>query len=1018
MNLATWSIRNPIPSILLFVVLLLAGLNGFNKLSKQDLPDLDLPTVRIELRQPGAAASQLETEVARKVENALAGLRGIKHNSTQINDGSIIMTISFRLDVNLNEALADSKAAIDRIRNELPVELEEPRVTKIQVGPGGAMLSYALTNTSWDEEQLSWFVDDTLAKAIQAVPGVGDYSRVGGVKREIQVTLAPEKLIGLNTTAADVSRALKRTQLDTSGGRGQLNNAEQNIKTLASSRTADDLAKTNIVLADGRSIALNQIAEISDTTADRTQIALIDGKTAVGFQIWRTKGFDEVKIAQGVEQAIERIRVQYPQLQFIKVSDRVEHTLEQYDGSMHMLFEGAILSILVIWLFLRDWRATVIGAIALPLSIVPAFAFMAWMNYSLNTITLLALAVVVGILVDDAIVEVENIAAHMHGGKSAREATEDAVNEIALAVAATTASLIVVFLPTAFMPGVPGLVFTQFGWTIVVAVSLSFLVARIITPMMAVWLIRPSFHQDAEHESRIMKWYLSCVKWCLQNRGKTILTGILLFTLSLGFIPLLPTGFIPAADRGTTTINVELAPGSSLSQTLNLSEHIRNNIKDIVGIKSIFTQIGESNRSEAGESRRANLIVVLKDRDERPKQQIIEHAIRQRLDHIPGARFSISGGGSGEKVELVLSSNDERQLLETAHAIEAQLRTISNLNNITSNAKLERQDLVVRPNAVLASAQGVSTQAINDTLRVALSGDRAISLSKLNLDQRQIDIRVLLPENVRHDINQIGALRVPGRTGLVPLNSIADIALENSESQINRFDQQRQVVITADLGGTALGDAIKVAKSLPAIKEMPSSVKLLEYGDAETQTEMFQGMRMAMVVGVLGLYAVLVLLFNDWFQPLTILSAVPLSVGGAFVSLLLAKSELSLPTMIGLVMLMGIVTKNSILVVDFAIVAIKQGLDRNTALITACKKRVQAITMTTVAMTAGMLPIALGYGADASFRQPMAIAVIGGLLSSTAMSLLIVPIVFTYIADFQQRIFNAFHKTQGKYYEQ
>lgn len=1011
MNLATWSIRNPIPSVLLFVVLVLAGLNGFSKLAKQDLPDLDLPTVKIELRQPGTATSQLETEVARKVENALASLRGIKHARTQINDGVVSMTISFMLDRNLNEALADCKDAIDRIRNELPPELEEPRVTKVQVGPGGAMLSYALSHASWNEEQLSWFVDDTLAKAIQAVPGVGDYSRVGGVKREVRVTLDPGKLLEADTTAADVSRALKRMQLDTSGGRGQLDQAEQSVKTLAASQTADDLARMSIVLPDGRKLRLDQVAQIEDNTADRTQVALLDGKAAVGFQVWRTKGFDEVKIAAGIEQVLQQLQAQTPGLQFVKVSSKVEHTLEQYEGSMHMLFEGALLSVLVIWLFLRDWRATLIGAVALPLSIIPAFAFMAWMGYSLNTITLLALAVVVGILVDDAIVEVENIAAHMHSGKAVREATEEAVNEIALAVAATTASLIVVFLPTAFMPGVPGLVFTQFGWSIVVAVALSFLVARIITPMMAVWLIRPGQHHETQSESALMRGYVRCVSWCLAHPGKTVVTGLLLFALSLALIPMLPTGFMPAADRGTTTVNIELPPGAGLAQTLATSERARLAISNIKGVRSIFTQLGDSNRIEAGELRRASLVVVLSERGQRPKQQVIEQAIRERLDSLPGARISLSGGGSGEKLELVLSSSNQTALLETARALETQLRTLPKLGSIISTASLERQDIVVRPNPILAAERGVTTQAINDTLRVALSGDRAVSLPKLNLDQRQIDIRVLLPADIRSDINAIAALRVPGRGALVPIHSVADLSVESGASQIDRFDRERQITLTADLGGSALGDALKAAKALPALQNLPVSVHLLESGDAETQAEMFKGMRMAMGVGVLSLYAVLVLLFKDWFQPLTILSAVPLSVGGAFAALLLAGSELSLPTMIGLVMLMGIVTKNSILLVDFAIVAMEQGMDQHTALITACKKRVQAITMTTVAMTAGMLPIALGYGADASFRQPMAIAVIGGLLSSTAMSLLMVPVVFTYVAALQEKILKRFHHT-------
>lgn len=1002
MNLATWSIRNPIPSILLFVALMAAGVVGFSQLGRQDLPDLDLPTVKIELRQPGAASSQLETEVARKVENALATLRGLKHVRTQINDGLVAMTVSFVLERNLNEALADVKDSIDRLRNDLPTDLEEPSVSKVQVGPGGAMLTYAIASEQMDEEALSWFVDDRLAKAIQAVKGVSDYTRVGGVKREIAVRLDPAKLLALSASVADVSRSLKRMQLDSSGGRGQISQAEQGVRVLAAYTSAEELARMTVVLQDGRQVRLDQIASIEDGPAERSQAALLDGKAAVGFQVWRTKGFDEVEIAAGIERALTKIQTEMPGLKIVKINSKVEHTLEQYEGSMHMLYEGAILSVLVIWLFLRDWRATLIGAIALPLSIVPAFAFMAWAAYSLNTITLLALAVVVGILVDDAIVEVENISRHMNTGKPVRQATEDAVNEIALAVLATTSTLIVVFLPTAFMPGVPGLVFKQFGWTIVVAVAFSFLVARIITPMMAVAMVKPGHAQD--EDGLWMRRYLQCVNWCLNHRWKTVLAGLVFFALSLAMIPFLPTGFIPASDRGTTTVSIELAPGASLEQTLSMSENARHAIKDIAGIKTIFTQLGDANRREAGELRRASLVVVLRERSERPHQQVIESTIRERLRQLPGARFSLSGGGSGEKLELILSGNQAEALIDTARALESQLRQVPRLHSIISTASLERQDIVVRPHVALAAERGVSTQVIAETLRFALSGDKTAALAKLNVEERQLDIRVSLPPEVRGDLQAIAALRVPSRAGLVPIESVAQVSLEAGPSQIDRYDRERQVTITADLGGLALGEALKTAKNLPAIKNMPASVRLLESGDAEMQAELFKGMSAAMSIGILCVYVVLVLLFKDWFQPLTILSAVPLSVGGAFAALLLSRGELSLPSMIGLVMLMGIVTKNSILVVDFAVVAMRDGMSQRDALLDACRKRVQPIVMTTVAMSVGMLPLALGFGADASFRQPMAIAVIGGLVSSTLMSLLMVPVVFTYVAGLETRI--------------
>ncbi|TLS65469.1 efflux RND transporter permease subunit [Mariprofundus erugo] len=1000
MNLATWSIRNPIPSILLFILLTIAGLRGFNQLGVQDLPDLDLPTVKVDLRLSGMAPSQLETEVARKVEDSMAKLQGLKHLSTHITEGNVSITATFRLERDLSDALADAKDAIDRIRNDLPADLEEPKVSKVTVGPGGPFVTYALKDDRMDEEALSWFIDDSVAKAVLSVPDVGDFARVGGVQREVRVTIDRARLATFGATALDVSRALKLIEQDASGGRVRIGGAELGVRTIATVSTAADLNQLRVLLPDGRSVRLGDIATIEDGIADRTQAATLDGRMAAGFQIWRTKGFDETRIAAHVEQALERLEAQHPGLTFQLVSSTVEHTQEQYEGSMHMLYEGAMLAVLVILLFLRNWRATIIGAAALPLSIIPAFAYMARADYTLNTITLLALAVVVGILVDDAIVEVENVIRHVRDGKTAREATAEAVNEIALAVLATTSTLVVVFLPTAFMGGVPGLVFKQFGWTIVVAVLLSLMVARIMTPLMAVWLIKPG-HQHDDSEGRLLHGYLNIAKWCLNHRGAAVAAGGLIVAASVAIFPLLPTGFIPPGDRGYTTISLELPSGSSLAQTMAVAEEARRAVTGTRGVKSIFVSAGDPANPEAGEVRRASLVTTFAPRGERPKQREIESTIRERLQRVPGARFSLGGGGSGEKIELILSGSDNSALAATARKVEHDLHALGYLNGITSTANLERQEVVFRPDADRAAERGVTTSAIGQTVRVALSGDRSSALAKLNLDNRQVNIRVAQPALDRYDLSAIASLQVHGKQGLVPLESVADVAIGSSLSEINRYDRERQVTLTGDLSGHALGDALKDAQNLPSIKAMPASVHLEESGDAETQAELFAGMKGAMGLGVLLVYAVLVLLFKSWFQPITILSAVPLSVGGAFIALLLTHGELNLPSLIGLVMLMGIVTKNSILVVDFTIVGINRGLSRHEALIDACRKRAQPIMMTTTAMICGMAPLALGFGADASFRQPMAITVIGGLLTSTAMSLLMVPVIFTYIGDFE-----------------
>ncbi len=1009
MNFATWSIRNPVPALLLFILLTLAGLYGFRELPIANLPDLDLPTVTISLTQPGAAPAQLETEVARKVENSLATLSGVKHMRTSITDGQVSITLEFILEKKLSDALIETKDAVDRIRSDLPVDLQQPSISAVRIG-GEATLLYAIASSRMPEEALSWFVDDTVNKTVLGVPGVGKFERVGGVQRQVRVEVDPVRLAALGATAVDVSRALKTVEQESSGGRGQLGGAEQAVRTIATVRQAEELNRLPLVLSDGRRVNLDQVATVSDAIAERTQIALLDGKPVVGFKIYRAKGFDETRIAAGVAQALGKLQAANPGLSFTKISGTVDYTQEQFEGSMHMLYEGALLAVLVVWWFLRDWRATLISASALPLSILPAFAAMYWLGYSLNTLTLLALAVIVGILVDDAIVEIENIERHSRMGKPIKQAAGEAVTEIALAVMATTMTLVVVFMPTAMMSGVPGLFFKQFGWTAVVAVLSSLLVARVLTPMLAAYLLKPHAGTTEAKDGALMTRYLGWVRWCLAHRRLTLVAAVAIFIGSAALVPLLKTGLIPPSDRGYSSVSVELPPGSSLAATRATTEAARRAMGPIKGIDHVMTMVGDAQavgggQTQAGEVRRATMTLVLAPRGERPSQADIETQVRRALINVPGARFSLGVGGPGEKMSLILASEDTAALKATGQALERQLRGVPGLANVTSTASLERPEIVVRPNAQRAAEQGVTTAAIGETVRIATNGDFDAQVAKLNLDNRQVPIQVRIPDAARQDMDVVANLRVHGRNGLVPLASVADIAVESGPSQIDRYDRRRYVTVSADLGGTPLGQALAEAKALPAAQAMPSSVKLIETGDAEIMMELLGGFGMAIVIGLLCVFCVLVLLFHDFFQPLTILSAVPLSLGGAFVALLLSKGMLSIPSMIGLVMLMGIVTKNSILLVEYAVVGIQErGLSLHEALIDACHKRARPIVMTTVAMIAGMLPIALGLGADASFRQPMAIAVIGGLVTSTGLSLLVVPVAFTYVDGLERRV--------------
>ena len=1000
MNFAGWSLRNPIPSILFFALLTFAGLYGFKNLHIQDLPDIDLPSVNAELSLPGASTVQLETEVARKVEDSIAAIAGIKHINTTITDGLVSINVQFVLDKNLSDALLETKDAIDRIRSDLPPNLEEPVISADRIG-SSALMVYAVSSTGMGGDELSWFTDDVIAKKILSVDGVGKFERIGGTDREIKIEIDPVKLASLNVTAADVSQTLKSVQTEASGGRSRLDGQEQLIRTVTTVSTAPELSELVIPSSDGRTVRLEQVARVLDTHAERSQLSLLDGKEVVGFNVYRAKGADEVKIAGKVHKALARLEKEHPEIKLTQVNNTVNYTITQYEGSMSMLYEGALLAVIVVWFFLRDWRATLISATALPLSIIPTYAVMNWLGYSLNTLTLLAQAVVVGILVDDAIVEIENIVRHKRMGKPVFTAVSDAVSEIALAVIATTFTIVAVFLPTSLMEGVGGLFFKQFGWTVVISVLFSLLVARLLTPVMALWFLKDDVHPH-KPDGFAMRTYINVVEWCLDHGKTTFALAFAYMVLTYMLASGLSTGFIPASDEGYTRIGIELPPGSSIEQSRQTAEELRGVLGDVKGIANVFCVVGESGNS--GETDKSSMTLVFTPMGERPSQTEIENAVRQKLKLVAGARFSL--GSENDGLNVIFAGDNADALNSTVPAFEKELRTLGYLNNIKSTASLQKKEIIVRPNIKRSAELGVTASDIALTLRVATAGDYDSFLAKLNLDNRQVYIRTYMSDADVSDLSVISNLRIPARDGSTALSNIAEISTGNGPSVINRYDRMRYVTVSADIGTVPLGKAIDDAKALPSMKHIPDSVQIIDGGDAELMNELFSGFGVAMLTGILCMYCVLVLLFKDFLQPVSILSALPLSIGGSVAALILSGAELSLVALIGMVMLMGIVTKNSILLADYAIMNMKEhDMPLTGALLDACHKRAQPIVMTTVAMIAGMMPIMLGFGDDASFRRPMAFAVTGGLLTSTFLSLLIVPVVFKFIHETEKRLF-------------
>lgn len=1048
MNFSAWSIRNPIAPILAFVLLMLLGWQSFNSLPITRFPNIDVPVVSITVVQAGAGPRELEAQVTRDIEDAVASVNGVKNVTSTISDNLSTTVVEFRMEVAPDQAVQDTKDAIDGILSDLPPSAESPVVTKVDV-EGQAIQIFAISSADMTMEELSWFVDDTAIRALQGRPGIGRVDRYGGVEREINVLLDPIKLGSYGITAHTISQEIARTNADLGSGKLELGAGEQSIRTLGDQSTVESLREATISLPSGRHVRLSDLGEITDAYADPTSYGRQDGNPVVVMSVYRSKGASEVSAAKVVEDALNELRAEYPSVTIQLLDDQVYFTRGNYEAALHTLVEGAVLAVLVVLAFLKNWRATFIAAVALPLSAVPTFLVLDLIGFSLNLLSFLALTLATGILVDDAIVEIENISRHMKMGKSPYRASIDAADEIGLAVVATTMTIVAVFVPVSFMPGIPGQYFRQFGVTVAVAVFFSLLVARLITPMMAAYLMRDKdAHDDSHSEGPFMRGYLWLVRkstsvpviagFRVPAYYLTLAIAVVLVIISTTMMMRIPGNLFPPDDESRIAISVQLPPGAPLSQTDQTTQAMRQAIMDIEGVEHVLI-IGGSSPTGERELRRANMVVLLERRDVtltrklvelvealpvigkiiplpgsdiRTRPQLdIEEEVFARLNLVADVRaFKVASMGSGARpFSYDILSNDEEDLSRAISILEAAVADLPYLANISTEGDLPRPEIQVIPRLAEAARLGVTTQAISATLRVATIGDFDAELAQLSIDNRQIPVRVRLDPASREDLDRLAALKVATAAGgMVPLSAVADIVVSEGPAQIQRLNRQRVATIGADIppqyvleqATTAFEARLKgdPANGIAPL-DLPRSVTVQPAGDAEVMAELLQSFKNAMLLGLLLVLTVLILLFKSVVQPFTILFSLPLAIGGVAVALLITQNPISMPVMIGLLMLMGIVTKNAILLIDFAIEMRAQGMDRITAVVEAGHKRARPIVMTSIAMAAGMLPSALGVGEGGSFRAPMAIAVIGGIIMSTILSLVIVPAFYLIMDD-------------------
>lgn len=1119
-NISAWSIRNPVVPIVLFTGLLLAGIMAFMNMKVQDNPDIEFPMVIVVISQPGAAPTEIENQITQKVEASIQSVQGVENINSTASENSSQSMVEFEIGTDISQAVNEVKAAVDQIRSELPDGILEPQVFRAQTSsePIGY---FAVSNPDMTLEQLSYFIDDTVSKRLLSIEGVAEVGRGGGVDREILVILDPARMQSLGVTASQLNAQLRQINVNAAGGMAEIAGSRQSVRVVGNADTAYQLSQMQVPLGGGRSVKLSDFARVSDSFGEVRSMGKVDGRQVVTFSLTRARGASDVSVYDSTVEELDKIAKENPGTRFIPLFTSVEYTRAQYESSIASMVEGALLAVVVVFFFLRDWRATLIAALAIPLSAIPTFWFMDLLGFTLNSLSLLALGLVAGVLVDDAIVEIENIVRHMRMGKSAYQASIDAADEIGLAVVATTFSIVAVFLPVGLMPGVSGQFFKNFGLTVVVSVLISLAVARMITPMVAAYFLKARGH--ASHgEGPMMDRYMGILKWTLDRSGMDRIRSqlgtlemrwwyvplIVLYYLSLIVLPAiafflvfqmlqglqlvdaasraisedatsigamvaksltniaqlsaalaaaalglfltiwlwriisglfgsgfsnwqkyraarlhdhrvwmlgtgfgamlltigvfmsLPSQFFPDFNSDFSRVRIEMQPGTTLAQTEAVADRVASIFSGRPEVEAALQRVNEGNARV--------FITLAKDREK--TQQEFEREITPLLQEIPDARVTFQsnqgGGGTGRPISVMLSGSDPEVLNSAASTLVEQMNGMRGIVAPRIEADLRRPEIVIKPRTELAASLGVTTAALSQTIRIATMGDIDQNAAKFSLSDRQVPIRVRLSETSRRDLSTIRNLPVQTASGgSVPLSRVAEIGFGSGPTQIQRYNQARRIFVGADLApGMAQGDAMQAIQALPIMKNLPAGVSNAPFGEQEWQAEMLDNFIIALVAGVLLVFAVLVLLYHRFVSPLVNMSSLFLAPLGGVLLLMLFNQPLSLPVFIGVLMLFGIVAKNSILLIDFAIEEIASGVDKFAAIMDAGHKRAQPIVMTTVAMTAGMIPTALSLTGDAAWRAPMGTVVIGGLILSTVLTLVIVPAGFSLADGLEKRL--------------
>lgn len=1018
MFLTRISVNQPVFATMVMVAIMVFGFYSYQRLPIEQLPDVDFPVVAVVVSYPGAAPEAVEKDVIEPIEESVNTISGIDSIQSTARAGQALIILIFDLDVASSTAAQEVRDRLATLAGTLPSNANDPMILRFDPGQMPIM-SLAVSSDSLSAGELTALTEDIIAQQISIIQGVGEATVIGGINRQVSILIDPNKLTAFNIGIGEVTAALSQDNQNLPAGSLEFDQTVQAIQVEGRIERLDDFLDIIVARRGGQPIRLGDVARVESGQADRQSMALLNGNQALAIDIVKTQGANTVGVAEAVRATVSRLEAELANdnVRLEIVRDNARPVEQSFHAVQNMLVEGAALAVLIVFLFLNSWRSTIITGLTLPISIIGTMIALHFFGFTLNMMSLMALSLAVGLLIDDAIVVRENIMRHLHMGKGHRQAALDGTNEIGLAVLATTLSIIAVFLPVAFMDGILGRFFLQFGVTVSVAVLISMFVAFTLDPMLSSVWYDPSAEPNAKRGplgravaafdrlfSRLQNGYRTVLRWSLRHRKSTLALALAALIGSFALFPLVGVEFVPATDTSELQVDLETLDGSSLEYTASKARQVSTLLQGLPEVTGTYTTVNAGTNAQG--SNAATVMVSLVPPSQRSRTPVeLAIPIRKALETIPGIDVKVGsangfGGGVTSPVQVNLYGDDFGTLRRLSDQLSAAMADIDGLTDIESSLTASQPVLGVRINRDAASDLGVSLQQIGATLRPMLGGEEVGDWTDPAGSSFRLVVR--LPETSRNDRDALASLPISqsGATGsqsIVRLDQVADIVESTGPSEINRLDLSRQVTLSANIAGVPLGDVTPQLQQAIDALSLPSGYRASMGGDAEQVAETAAAAGSALLLAIVFIYLVLASQFGSFLQPIAIMAALPLSLVGVMLGLLVGGSTLNMYSMIGFIMLMGLVVKNAILLVDNANQGQREGLNLYDALVQAGTTRFRPIIMTTLAMTFGMLPMALNLHGGSGQNAPMAHAVIGGLLSSTLLTLVVVPVVVTYM---------------------